>query len=61
MPRSRPARGHTAMILLCYDGSDDARAAINHAGELPGEQSATVLTVWEPFIEVLAHTLPTAS
>jgi nucleotide-binding universal stress UspA family protein len=41
------------MILLCYDGSGDARAAIDHAGKLLVGQSATVLTVWEPFIEVL--------
>ena len=44
------------MILLCYDGSEDARAAINHAGELLGGQPTTVLTVWEPFIEVLTRT-----
>jgi len=44
------------MILLCYHASDDARAAVKHAGELLGGQSATVLTVWEPFIDVLAHT-----
>jgi nucleotide-binding universal stress UspA family protein len=43
------------MILLCYDGSEDARAAIDHAGELLRGQTATVLTVWEPFIEVLVH------
>ena len=43
------------MILLCYDGSEDARAAIEHAGELLGGQPATVLTVWEPFMEVLAR------
>lgn len=44
------------MILIAYDGSPDARAAVQHAGELlPGEQ-ATVLVVWEPFVEVMAHT-----
>jgi nucleotide-binding universal stress UspA family protein len=43
------------MILLCYDGSADARAAIDHSGELLGGQPATVLTVWEPFIEVIAR------
>jgi nucleotide-binding universal stress UspA family protein len=43
------------MILLCYDGSEDARTAIEQAGKLLGGQPATVLTVWEPFIEVLAH------
>jgi len=44
------------MILLCYDGSADARAAIKHAGELLGGQPATVLTVWEPFIDVITRT-----
>lgn len=41
------------MILLCYDGSEDARAAIEHAGHLLSGQPAIVLTVWEPFVEVL--------
>ena len=36
------------MILVCYDGSDDARAAIEHGGSLFAGQSATVLTVWQP-------------
>ncbi len=44
------------MILLGYDGSADARAAIDQAGELLGGQPATVLTVWEPFAEVMART-----
>ena len=44
------------MILLCYDGSEDARAAIDHAGELLGGQPVTVLTVWKPFVEVLTRT-----
>ena len=43
------------MILLCYDGSSDAWAAIDRAGELLSGQSATVLTVWEPFIDVMAR------
>jgi hypothetical protein len=44
------------MILLCYDGSADARAAIEHAGELLSGQPATVLTVREPFAELIART-----
>lgn len=44
------------MILICYDGSDDAKAAIDQAGKLLGGQPATVLTVWQPFAEVLAET-----
>jgi nucleotide-binding universal stress UspA family protein len=44
------------MILLCYDGSEDARTAITHAGKLLAGQPATVITVWEPFMELLART-----
>ena len=44
------------MIVLGYDGSEDARAAIEHAGRLLTGQETTVLTVWEPFIEVLTRT-----
>jgi nucleotide-binding universal stress UspA family protein len=41
------------MILLCYDGSDDARASIDQAASLFADQPATVLTVWEPFLDVM--------
>jgi nucleotide-binding universal stress UspA family protein len=34
--------------LLCFDGSDDAAAAIAKAGELLGPRAAVVLSVWEP-------------
>jgi nucleotide-binding universal stress UspA family protein len=44
------------MVLICYDGSPDARSAIEHIAELLDGQPATVLTVWEPFVEVLART-----
>lgn len=44
------------MILICYDGSDDARAAIEHAGELLEGRSATVLTIWPPFAHILIST-----
>jgi nucleotide-binding universal stress UspA family protein len=43
------------MILICYDGSDDAKAAIARAGELFERQPAAVLTVWQPFVQVLLH------
>ena len=36
-----------APALLCYDGSDGARHAIERAGVLLGGGSAIVLTVWE--------------
>jgi len=44
------------MILICYDGSEDAKAAIEQAAKLFGRESATILTVWEPFLEVMART-----
>jgi nucleotide-binding universal stress UspA family protein len=44
------------MILICYDGSADAKAAIEHGARVLKEDSAAVLTVWQPFFEVLAHT-----
>ncbi len=43
------------MILICYDGSDNAKAAVQRAGTLFQGQSAAVLTVWEPFAEVVAR------
>ncbi|HEY2650479.1 MAG TPA: hypothetical protein VGI50_01070 [Solirubrobacteraceae bacterium] len=43
------------MILICYDGSPDSKAAIQHGGELLKGQPAIVLTVWQPFIEVITH------
>jgi nucleotide-binding universal stress UspA family protein len=43
------------VILVAYDGSADAQAAVAQAGALfPGEP-ATVLTVWEPFVELVAR------
>ena len=44
------------MILVCYDGSDDARAAIADAGRVLSGHPAIVLTVWVPLTEVLART-----
>jgi nucleotide-binding universal stress UspA family protein len=44
------------VIILCYDGSDDARAAIQRAGALLADRDASVLTVWEGLAEVLART-----
>ncbi|HTP18757.1 MAG TPA: universal stress protein [Solirubrobacteraceae bacterium] len=44
------------MILICYDGSPDSRAAVERAAELFGEEPATVLTVWEPFVQMAART-----
>jgi nucleotide-binding universal stress UspA family protein len=43
------------VILIAYDGSDDAKAAIEQAGKLfPGEPT-TVLNVWHRFIDTMAR------
>jgi nucleotide-binding universal stress UspA family protein len=35
-------------LLLCYDGSEDAKHAIERAGGLLADRRALVVTVWEP-------------
>src|SRR5215211_722379 len=44
--------GHTSTadgpLLLCYDGSEDAKHAIERAGALFAGRPALVLTVWQP-------------
>ncbi len=42
------------MILIAYDGSDDAKAAIEHASKLFPGQTVTVLTAWRRFIDTMA-------
>jgi nucleotide-binding universal stress UspA family protein len=42
------------MILLSYDGSADAQAAIEGAAQLMPGSHATVLTVWLPFGNLIA-------
>ncbi len=44
------------MILIAYDGSADAQAAIDRAGKLMKGEPATILTVWERLIDVVART-----
>lgn len=44
------------MILISYDGSADAQAAVDRAAALTPNAEATVLTVWEPFLDVLVRT-----
>lgn len=45
-------RGHVEAadgpLLLCYDGSEDAKHAIERAGDLLRGRHALVLTVWQP-------------
>ncbi len=42
------ARTADGPLLLCYDGSEDAKHAIEHAGRLLGGRDALVVTVWQP-------------
>ncbi|HYB27172.1 MAG TPA: universal stress protein [Solirubrobacteraceae bacterium] len=44
------------MILIAYDGSADAQAAIERAARLLCDERAVVLTVWEQIIDVLTRT-----
>jgi len=43
------------MILLCYDGSADAQAAIDQAGLLMAGSEATVLVIWETILETMTR------
>jgi nucleotide-binding universal stress UspA family protein len=43
------------MILLCYDGSADAQAAIDRVGLLMPGSDATVLVVWETILETMTR------
>ncbi len=42
------AKPPPATVILCYDGSEDAKYAIEQAGSLFGGKPALVLTVWRP-------------
>jgi nucleotide-binding universal stress UspA family protein len=44
------------MILIAYDGSQDAKTAIRHSSELLPGAEVTVLTIWEPFATMLDRT-----
>jgi nucleotide-binding universal stress UspA family protein len=39
-------------LLLCFDGSDDARRAIERAGALFAGRRALVVTVWQPIADL---------
>jgi nucleotide-binding universal stress UspA family protein len=39
-------------LLLCFDGSDDARRAIKRAGALFAGRHALVVTVWQPIADL---------
>jgi nucleotide-binding universal stress UspA family protein len=42
------------MIILCYDGSEDAQAAADHVIRLFHDRPVTVLTVLESYVQMLA-------
>jgi nucleotide-binding universal stress UspA family protein len=44
------------VILIAYDGSEDAIAAVEAAGRLMNGDPALILTVWEPFTMILSRT-----
>jgi nucleotide-binding universal stress UspA family protein len=44
------------VILIAYDGSEDAHAAIDGAAKLFPAQPATIVTVWQRFVETIAGT-----
>jgi nucleotide-binding universal stress UspA family protein len=43
------------MILVCYDGSADAQSAIDQAAQLMPGAAATVLSVWEPYVDAITR------
>jgi nucleotide-binding universal stress UspA family protein len=43
------------MILVCYDGSPDAQAAIDRAGQLMPGSETTVLVLWETVLEAMSR------
>jgi nucleotide-binding universal stress UspA family protein len=48
MPAPTSPTESAARLLLCFDGSEDAAAAIAAAGRVLSQANAVVLTVWEP-------------
>jgi nucleotide-binding universal stress UspA family protein len=47
---------HAGPVLIAYDGSEDAAAAIRRAGRLLGPRRAVVVRVWEPLAGLLLQT-----
>jgi nucleotide-binding universal stress UspA family protein len=46
--------GEEAAILIAYDGSDTAKAAVRHAAEIFPGRPALLVTVWEPGLATVA-------
>lgn len=43
------------MLLIAYDGSENADAALDAAAKLNAGGSAVVLTTWEPYLDLMAR------
>lgn len=53
--RSATYADDTMKLLIAYDGSPDAKAAVALAGHMFDSSTAVILTVWEGFSEVVAR------
>src|ERR1700744_5443089 len=53
-PHDAPLDSATS-LLVAYDGSDDARNAIQVAGRLMPGARCTVLTAWQPFVNTVTR------
>jgi nucleotide-binding universal stress UspA family protein len=51
----------TGPVLLCYDDSENARHAIEQAGQLAANKEATVLHVWQPWVPHTPKYVPIVS
>ncbi|NKW35234.1 universal stress protein, partial [Rhodococcus hoagii] len=43
------------LMLIAYDGSDNAKRAIQHAGRFLAANRAVVVTAWEPMVRQAAR------
>jgi nucleotide-binding universal stress UspA family protein len=61
--RMSPTDHAEGPLLVCYDGSEDAKHAIESAASLIGNRQALIATVWQPFagMESLTWSGTTAS
>ena len=60
-PQGNASSAH-GPLLLCFDGSEDARRAVERAGALFAGRHALVVTVWQPVADLnsFAWSAPTA-
>jgi nucleotide-binding universal stress UspA family protein len=51
MTSSAGTRSAASPLIVCYDGSEEAREALNFAAELFPAARALVVTIWTPVVE----------